>query len=138
MTAWHRKALERPAPWARAMRPIETETLVTFYRPGASVEDGFGGWSVGEDAQFSIVVHLEMQRDSQPTGSGGEPGDTLRKRRWVMYVPLPLDPEMIPRTGDRVAFRDQLDRPYDVPVRTAPWVPDGLADHLVVTTEDLE
>lgn len=136
MTAWHRKALERPAPWARAMRAIERETLAAFYRP-AGGDDGMGGFEGEAITSWSIDVHAEMQRDAPAVGSS-EPGGVERVRRWVLFVPLrDLSPELMPQQGDRVAFTDQVGLPVDVLVTQPPWVPDGLADHLRVDTEAL-
>ena len=59
------------------------------------------------------------------------------RRHYSIILPIPEDLSKVPRKGDRVWWYDDLGTRRDVALRSVDS-PEGVADHLEITSEEFE
>jgi hypothetical protein len=141
--SWLTRGYFNPAPWARTIAPLVAETEVTFYRETRTKNDmgGFTG-EVATDPYLVAMCHVEVEETS-PYRTAATALAPIQTRHFSVLLPIewlgiPIQPDLIPQKGDRVAFVDALGRQIDTPINTTPEDPVNALDHLELQTDEFE
>ncbi len=143
---WTRSALTDPYPFGESLPDEWLDVELNFYRRTGGTANSIGGFK-GRGAPLAYLIcngKAEIEQDAGIVGNaGGEAGATIGNfvsRHYSILIPMPGVPgndEGFPRKGDRVWWYDAVGRRIDVPLKAVD-VPEGLADHIEIISEDFE
>lgn len=134
--SWLLRGAMSPTPrWGKSMSGLLEETEVTFLRAGSGLNamGGFEGNDAGVAEYLVAMCHVELEEHSVPITEPSV-GYMLKRFYWLSMA-IPDSADHIPRQYDRVRFTDAAGRPVDLSLQTAD-MPEGVADHIEMTTED--
>lgn len=136
--SWVRRALVSPPPFGRSLPAVWKETEVTFSRRATS-EDEHGGFKGETVVDFlTIYCHVEEQEGAQLVSDEGMLAlGPIVRRRYDIICPIPDDVSTVPKRGQIARFLDPIGRAISVPIERV-GVPEGLADHLELVSEELD
>lgn len=137
---WARQGFEHPAPWAESVPDDWADTMLHFTSSEAApvLNDvgGFSGSATPSDTA-TLQGRAELVAESGLAIEAG--GAPYTRRYYRLFVPLPLPTgAVMPDPGQRVWFLDALGRTIDVAINHVDVYGSSTADHLEITTEDVE
>jgi len=134
--SWLTRGIFSPSPtWGLTVPPVWLDTPVTFTRNGPRTEVG-GSWEGGTAQSFSsVMAHVEMEESVLLANDIGVPSvGFLKKRHYLVIIPLPADTDDIPKLNDRVSFTDPKGEQFNLAIEGV-MVSENDADHLEISTD---
>ena len=146
---WTRSPLTDPPPWGESLPDEWLDVELNFYRRTGGTANTIGGFQGRGTNQNYLICHgkAEMETDTDVIttsgGGGGEVG-SFKTRHYTIFVRTEsvrvdgaVSHDLLPKKGDRVWWYDAIGRRIDVAIHSVD-IPEGLADHIEIISEDIE
>lgn len=137
---WTRSPLTDPYPWGASLPDEWMSVELNFYRMTSSTANDIGGFKGSGVASNYLIIngHAELLTDAgMPDIGQVQAVGAFIARHYEIIMPIPSNLSTVPLKGDRVWWYDAIGRRIDVALRSVD-VPEGLADHIEISSDEFE
>lgn len=127
--SWLRRAYYSPAPWAKSVHPLWSETQIMLVRLEV-LDDEYGGFEGEQAAVTFLDVYGHVEEVTRPTDDQASATGNVIRREWTILIDAVDDPDLLPVAGDMATFLDEYGRTIEVTIDGVGTPEAGIRDHI--------